>query len=609
MKITVPLMYLSTLISKYRVHLFVFFLTLFLGLTLAHPSIHLNDEFITANQLHQLHIGHQIIMSEGEYGLMRDGSISEYFAYRKNLLGYPLFLSLVSLPAYWSIDITGQYFGYFILALWTLAVLVISLLIHYYFISYSYIGQWRWTTGMILVLPAITLINLFWYMPIVVDGGLGSYPEILAIVLTNILLLAISAMLIYELIRTIFEDPAFSFLGTMACLFSSSYFIWSTHCKDHILVLVCFVPVVLCLVRFIKTDEFWYLPLAFLCCGTMAFARPELAIWLFILVCAIWGYTLLCFGKQNLHEYTPVSLASSPLFTIFGALPFLLNNYLVTKNFFLPIQSLYLSEGTAFGTVNASLPQAVGISSVHAVIAMFLPIIPSSPAETVGDLVGIFFFPKSGNIGIFTIVPFFLVMIIVAATLVAFKKILFASSERQILLLLFLISASVFCAYAGLIHLMNTEIGMTPDVRYLSPLYFILTIIGLILVKKTGLLPSKTSTALWGMFCICMIGVPLSIIMAGFAYTQTLVVDALFFSHFIPLLTVISVPLLLYCAFRNCGKAVCLYLILLLSSVPFFWQVNETFDYFVFSAYPGYIFWIPVVQMFWNSWVLFMIFH
>ena len=38
------------IIRKYRVHLFVFFLALFIGLTLAHPAVLLNDEFITTNQ-------------------------------------------------------------------------------------------------------------------------------------------------------------------------------------------------------------------------------------------------------------------------------------------------------------------------------------------------------------------------------------------------------------------------------------------------------------------------------------------------------------------------------------------------------------------------------
>jgi len=47
---------------EYRIHLFVFLLTVFIALTIAHPAVLLNDEFITTNQLHQLQAGHQIVV-------------------------------------------------------------------------------------------------------------------------------------------------------------------------------------------------------------------------------------------------------------------------------------------------------------------------------------------------------------------------------------------------------------------------------------------------------------------------------------------------------------------------------------------------------------------
>jgi hypothetical protein len=582
---------------------------------LAHPAVFLNDEFITTNQLRQLHAGHQIIVNEGKYGLIENGSMSRYFSYKSNLLAYSLFLPLVSMPAYWLIDLTGEQIAYVILILVTSIAFILLLFINHFFPNFSYVGKWRWTPLMAAVTIVIFFINLYYYSPFSVDVA-EDFPEILAIVLTNIFLLAISAMLIYEINRTIFEDPLFSFFGTIVCLTSSSYFFWTTHCKDHILVLTCFVPIVLSLVYFFKKDEYWYLPLAFLFCGLLAWERPELAFWIFLLLCTLCGYIFKNYHSQSRSFFSQLALVISPIFTLIGALPFFLNNLLMTKNIFLPVLSLYLNdESTAVTTnVTQSLSLTTGANSLHPIITMVIPSFSHSPEVIIRDIAGILFLPQTGYLGVFSIVPFFFVMFFLAGTLYPLKKICFNSEEKRILILLSLVSVTVFIAYMRQIHLLNTDFGIVPDMRYLSPLYFCLTLIGLILMKKIALFEENPEKLIKYFFRLLIIGVPISIVSLSYMYTLNMEIlksghipIEKFFSLYILSLMIVILIVSLYCIFRNCYKQIMIFLMLILCSVPFFWQVNQIFVSATFSGYAGYIFWIPVMRIFW-AFLLAMIF-
>jgi len=605
----------KTIIKKYRFHLFVFFLVFFIGLTLAHPAVLLNDEFITTNQVRQLHAGHQFIVNEGRYGLAENGSMSGYFSYRSNILGYSLFLPVISLPAFWLIDLTGEQIAYVVLIVWTMTALILLLLIDHYFTLFSYLGKWRWTSAMAAIIFLLFFVNLYFYSKFTIDA-VESYPEILAIVLTNIVLLAISGMLIYEICRTIFEDLTFSFFGCIVCLFSSSYFFWSTYCKDHILALVCFVSIVLFLVRFIKTDEFWYLPLAFMGCGLLAWIRPEIAFWGAILIVCICVYTLLRFLSRDRPGYSPLAVLCSPLWTFLGALPFFLNNYIVTGNVLLPVESLYLTSGNAtveWDTSHSLVRVGGSVNSLQSVIAMHLPSIPVSPFKTIEDLLGIFFYSNFGKICVFTLVPAFFVMIVIGAIFIIFKKIQFGSEDKRFIILLFLISGVVFMAYAYQIHSLNVDGGITPDIRYLSPLYFTLSLIGLIILKKINILPEDHAESIKELVYICVIGIPLSIILLCTFYPlhpnfiKGDIPIGIFFNLYVMAIIILTTIVLIYSLYQNCCKKIVSFMMLLLFAVPFFWQVNIIFLYFSFSGFAGHIFWIPVVHVFWNSIVNFML--
>ncbi len=87
------------LVDHYKYHILVFLIALFIALTFAHPQFFVTDEWITANQLAQIHSGHQVLVNEGKFGVLLDGRITTYMKAKNNLLGYTIFLPLISLPA------------------------------------------------------------------------------------------------------------------------------------------------------------------------------------------------------------------------------------------------------------------------------------------------------------------------------------------------------------------------------------------------------------------------------------------------------------------------------------------------------------------------------
>jgi hypothetical protein len=581
----------------------VFFLVLFIGLTFAHPELLLTDEWITADQLHQLHDGHQVLVNEGKYGLFENGTPNAYFAARGNMLGYSLFLPLVSLPSLWLVDLFGDHFVFFVLYLWTFALLLSILSIHFIFREYSYAGKWRWTPAALGAVFILFFINSWYYIQFSVNGP-GSFPEAIAIVFTNIILLAIAGVLIYEINRTTFDDPAFSLFGTIACLFSSSYVLWATGCKDHILTMFLFVVILWSMIKFQKTDDPWYLPLAFLLTGLLAWARPELALWVFFFVCCIWGYSFIRhLQKKSRTGY--LILICSPLFTVIGALPFFLNNYLITKNPLLPPNTLYLS-GEAAGLaaqITPSLQQngSTPLASISRIIALKTTV---SSSDIPGDLFGILFHPLNGSMGIFSLTPLFLVMAVLAAVLVLSGKLQFSREEKCIMAVIAFLVVPVFLAYANNLSQLNTSGGITPDIRYLSPVYVPLTLLGLIIMRKAKVCSKNPVTILKMILVMCAFGIPLSLFLTAKTYADPQIAAQLdaplsaAFSLCIFCLAIVTLIVLMLNCFSKRRDTLSAMLIAALCAVPFLWQIDNSVLFWLFSATGnGYPPWIPVIRV------------
>jgi len=590
-------------IRRYRVHILVFFVVLFIGLTFAHPELLLTDEWITVNQLHQLHDGHQVLMNEGKYGWYENGTPNAYFAARGNRLAYSLFLPLISLPALWLVDLFGNHFAFFILYLWTFILLLIILSLHFIFREYSYIGRWRWTTAATGAVFLLFFINLFYYTGFSVNNP-RSYPEITAIVFTNILLLALAGVLIYEINRTLFSDTGFCIFGTVACLTSSSFFFWATGCKDHILTMVLFTGILLCLVRFQKTREIWYLPLAFLITGLLAWARPELAIWVFLFTGIAWGYLLMEQYRKK-HETPTLLLVCSPFFTALGALPFFLNNYLVTKNPLMPPNAMYIASGTPALAMNTTAGIRQQGDLPGASLTQILTMKSAVPSTDIaGDIFGILFHPLSGNMGLLTLTPIFVVMALLAVVFILTRRLQFSGDEFRPVILLVFMTVPVFLAYANNLPQLNMSMGITPDIRYLSPAYIPLNILGFILLSKMQVLRGNPVSWLVKMAVISAVGIPIAVFCTAKAYADPAVSAGLTgplsdaFTLCIWLLVFVSVILLAWKGFSGGHGRMAGTIIALLCAVPFIWQIDVSVIYWLFTATGnGYAPWIPVTHM------------
>jgi hypothetical protein len=595
-------------LGQYRVHILVFCLVLFLGLTFSHPELLLNDEWITVNQLHQLHEGHQILFNEGKYGFTENGTMNAYFAARGNRLAYSLFLPLLSLPALWLVDLLGNNFVFSILYLWTFLLLYIILFLHYCCPEYSYLGTWRWTPPAAGISFILFFTNLFYYTPFSVTSS-GSFPEAIAIVFTNNMLLAIAGVVLYETNRTLFENTVFSVFGTIVCLLSSSYIFWASGCKDHILTMLLFAGVLLCVVKFGKTRNAWFLPLAFLCTGLLAWARPELALWVFFVT---GGVSLFYFIEEIRIRIKAESVVilCSPLFTILGAIPFFLNNFLITGNPLLPPNTLYFSDEISDVVTRVTIPSlspGTGTPS-GSLIHIILTKTSIGSTNIPGDMFGVLFHPINGSMGLFSLQPFFLVMAFMAVILILTGRMYFSKKEKEIMAVLAVIAIAVLIAYANNLNQLNISRGINPDIRYLSPLYIPLTLLGLVIMRNSELTKANPFRILAMAFGFAAFGIPISIYLTSVAYADPAValqLDAPLsaaFSSIIFLSAGISLIMLASNFFFWHRESISGTISAALFALPFIWQIDISVRFWGFAATgQGYPAWIPVIRILYTS--------
>ena len=592
-------------LNSYRIHLLIFLLLLLTGITFAHPSLLLTDEWVTVNQLDQIHAGHQVIINEGKYGTFANGTVSPYFTAKKNILGYSLFLPLVSLPAYWLLDIFGDQFVFFILYLWTILLIVIALLLNGYFKVNTFLGKWRWTTAIIIGAFVFLLINFVYYLPFFVTGP-DSYPEILAIVFTNIVLFACIGVFILEINLIIFRDTIYSLFGTVICITSSSYLFWTTSCKDHILTAFVFILVILMLFRYQKEGRIWYLYAAFISSGLLAWPRPELALTVFGALCLYTVFMVIFADGGFIIDTKHIFLVISPLFTLIGAFPFFINNFMVTGNPLLVPFTLWDKEPSIVeGVATAGTVQQNISGSFQPLFHIISASTNFNFSTVLTDFYGVLFTPQSGSYGIFIVTPLFLVAILLAPFYLLKKEIHFSTEEKLYLGIAGLMALAVFSTYVRGISGMNASPGIIPDIRYLSPIYLPLNIIGLIALQKFRIIQGKEFTTLWRIFFFWIVGGVLTLvnILQWYPYPDSwsVIFTPLNGSMTIVTLIVIAVfviSILTQDLFHT-SSGISLIVFALLCALPLVWQVDASFVMRAFgSGLGGYSFWIPVVRIF-----------
>lgn len=477
--------------------LVIFFSALFLIITVSNPGLYLSDEWITVNQVHQLDIGHQITINEGKYGVFKNGTPSPYFAYRENLLMYSLALPLASLPVLKLFGLFADQFRLVVIAVWAFLPFLSALVISTCFPERKWIGTIRITVITAIIGFLLLAANLLVYSPFIWSAADAPF-EVAVVVFTNHLFFALTLVMIYLSARSIFDDrwkAIFAMLAGGAC---SAYLFWGANAKDHMATAAVFSIVLFCFIRYIRTRKIGDASFGFFFIGILAWIRPEVGFSAFLCISIfIIADNLLRAYREEQSLKTSIFQGCSCLVTAVGAIPFFLNNLIVSGN---PLTPSFLIEVKAKNsgellqilpvnpTVNIS--QSITINPLKIgsdLIATLMHYVFSVSSNPLNDLYGILFYPSSGSLGMFLVTPLaLLALILLPVILLSMRSRNKTFNENRVLILFLLVAAfSVLLAYLHDLSGLNSSHGIGPDIRYLSPLYLPVILISLILLEKT----------------------------------------------------------------------------------------------------------------------------
>jgi len=597
--------------GPFRVHILVFILAFLAALTFAHPAFFFNDEWITGNQLAQLAEGHQPIINEGKYGSYKNGTPTTYFAIRNNYLGYSLLFPLASLPAAWLVYLFGNNFIFFITYLWTFLILALALFLNSAFPEYTCVGKRQWTPALYVLAFALFFLNLQFYRPFPLTGT-GASPEIMAIVLTNVLLFAFLAVIVYEVCRVIFQDTHYAIFSTITALSCSSYFFWTTTGKDHVLVAFLLSVILLMVIRFLSTYSLPSFAAGFFFAGFLIWARPELGVFICIALCGIAGYFILSSEKWGLSMESRIHLLVVPLFILLGAIPFFINNYLASKNIFIPAFVL-TRNGASLMDETAQITGSIPGDATNTFYSLLqtneltsLTPLSSFPH----DLFSILFAPLSGSMGVIPIVPVFFLALLIIPAIWKKKHDLFSERELLILGTLVLVSIAIFGAYINRAYGLNTDLGILPDIRYLSPIYLPLTLIGLMVFKKVPCIADKPSELLKGIALVWLVLIPISFFLIFRNQLILLELNNVFslanhwFTAGIFIASAIFLILFYYFVWGNRSNKsdkIMRIVFVFLCALPLVWQIDASFIFILLvHENGGYFFWLPILLKLFN---------
>ena len=193
-------------------------------------------------------------------------------------------------------------------------------------------------------------------------------------------------------------------------------------------------------------------------------------------------------------------------------------------------------------------------------------------------------------------------MIAIISAIIWFRNPLKDNEKRSLVLLfLILMSVAVFFSYIPEMGILNTEGGVTPDMRYLSPAYIPLGLLSIMVLRQTPLI-KKPQDSLKN----CVLG---SIILVPAFFFMLVIVHPLgsqFSTYASFFRWIILVEVVLCCAlillsrvYREAPRSLVTFLPYVLVAIivtVFTFQFMLTFIYGAMVKFNGYPFWIPVIR-------------
>lgn len=592
--------------NSYVIEILIFLFLFFLLILIARPALIMTDETITANQLHQISIGHQFLINECKYGCLPDGSPSSYYIARNNILGYTIFLPIISLPALMIFSI-GDQFRLSIILFWSIIPLLIAILIHANYQNYSRISRIPLLYVGTIISILLLMLNLYYYhpFPLTLPNAPG---ETGAIILTNCILGSILGVVIYRISLVLFHLKKIALFGVYAIFCSSSYLFWSGTAKDHILSTLLIAIIILCFVITIKENKHGYIYAGFFFIGILAWNRPEMGFG--ILIAALIFQIIK--GITTPSNLKPISktIILSIIATFLGSVPLFINNYVTTNNPFTPPFWYYKSNTVPQGAQiwsSAPITDVTSYDLPEPLIHLFLSIIPDISQIDIFRSIGtVFLNPPAGNLSIFPIAPIFFTggCILLITTLFFRKKInTIQIQDKQVIILLCIFLAGVILPY---FHVMQGYIPGNrpgPDIRYFIPIYMIGGLIGLypfVLWCKESIQKVFRKRNL-GVLVLFPIIITSYIIKTepfggpGDGYRGI---------YLIAVYGLILVNMLLFFHTRErnkCHDLLTIALILLIS-IPLIWQLTFSY-YYAIGRFNGYPYWISFMEYLYELYV------
>ncbi|MCE5339418.1 MAG: hypothetical protein LLF90_12150 [Methanomicrobiaceae archaeon] len=554
---------------------------------LGYPHLSLTDEWITTDQLNHLVTGNDLLYGYSPYGA------SDYAASHHDTLCYTLALPIVSLPAYHLFSLFGDDFRFAVILLWSALLLAVLLMIEFWFPEYA---RWRgipWTWagivswGVLFVLNA-ALYRQFWFVRGVHPYDISVYPEVAAIVFTNSLAFALLAVVAFLIFREVLGSDRWGAFGLAATVCCSSYLFWSGNAKDHALVALLFAVALYCFTLYLSRENVLYLFGSFIAVGWTAFARPELgpalAVGFFLFGVAVAA------GKGRWEVGRAVLAAAGvPL----GTLPLLVNNWGLSGS---PLV-LPWTAGYAFAT-GREIPS--GTENLWSTLIGHYTI---RPDDLLSGLYGAFFEPvRAGSAAFFQVSPisFFAILLAGAATYAIIRKRPTGISDRDARLLAFFALAAVLVVltYARSLPGMPTSPGIVPDMRYLSPAYLPMLVIGVYALKHAGLDGDGVREALRTLFWLVIIDLPLIFVVLQVIAGNNLAEQVTFVTTLTYIFLAGAAALYIAVLAKRASPRLLAYAVPVLMLFSLAWLAIVDFR-FATSCWEGYHFWIPVVEYIW----------
>jgi hypothetical protein len=226
------------------------------------------------------------------------------------------------------------------------------------------------------------------------------------------------------------------------------------------------------------------------------------------------------------------------------------------------------------------------------------------------DIFGVLLKPESGNIGVGIVCPLLFIGIVILPVLYFRNKSIFSDKDISLIIFLLFAAVAIWAAYFNRIHGMNLSHGVIPDIRYMTPAYIPMGLLGIFGVYSVFHKSKTTETINEKKTALAMVTSALTIVPAiilamifiqpyGGAYPGY----TTFFMQLVYLMVVVTIIAFILVELKKISVNWFIVSVVLLVSIPLAWQFVMLFLYSTVK-FNGYSFWIPFVENLYDNFII-----